>query len=182
MSSIEDTNIREIVARFKNSAEVIEELKGRLQSLATTDDLNNKSLESSQAATEALQSIGTEMREATEVLRKTLTTAEAALITATEFLGAIDLSEVAHKLEDLTEVQKTSAEESNKRFKGMEETISEKMLDIQDRLDKTHRRIAELTAERDEASAAATFNLHRFEELTQRVEELTPRVRKKFRI
>ena len=48
MSETDNLNIREIVNRFQSSADVIDDLRNRLQSLASTDDLHAESLKATQ--------------------------------------------------------------------------------------------------------------------------------------
>ena len=56
MSETDNLNIREIVNRFQSSADVIDDLRNRLQSLASTDDLHAESLKATQTASEKLKS------------------------------------------------------------------------------------------------------------------------------
>ena len=113
MTNIDNINIREIIARFQNSAEVIDELRARLESLTATDDLHSASLQSTQSAAQAIQELSTMMRQATDTLKVTLTTADSALRTATEFLQATDLSEVGKELKSVSSEQAALRKDQN---------------------------------------------------------------------
>ena len=108
MSTTDNVNIREIVARFQNSAEVIDELRGRLQSLARTDDLHGVSLRTAQVAAQALEESSGQLRTAIDLMRNSLLTADSALTTATAFMRSTDLSQVSRQLQSLEAAQAES--------------------------------------------------------------------------
>ncbi len=127
MNSPSDYNVEEIVARFQNSADVIEKLKDRLKSLVQTDDLNAASLQSSQAAAQTLQELSAEIREATGTLGDSLSTADAALTTVTEYLSSVDLNRIERQLDELIEAQKESTDRSVARMNEIQETLSRRL-------------------------------------------------------
>ena len=108
MSTADNVNIREIVSRFQNSAEVIDELRGRLQSLARTDDLHGVSLRTAQVAAQALEESSGQLRTAIDLMRNSLLTADSALTTATAFMKSTDLSQVSRQLQSLEAAQAES--------------------------------------------------------------------------
>jgi hypothetical protein len=108
VSTTDNVNIREIVARFQNSAEVIDELRGRLQSLARTDDLHGVSLRTAQVAAQALEESSGQLRTAIDLMRNSLLTADSALTTATAFMRSTDLSQVSRQLQSLEAAQAES--------------------------------------------------------------------------
>ena len=166
MSDNENLNIREIINRFQSSADAVEGLKIRLQSLASTDDLHTDSLKATQAASQALQDLTTELHAAITALRDTLTTADTTLTTARNFLEATDLGEVASSLSALSEdqsglsetVEKLSAEQVNLResvaaeFEKINEILTTQRSESDRKLDEARSELAsvqeELTAKR----------------------------------
>ena len=172
MSDNENLNIREIINRFQNSADVVEDLKTRLQSLASTDDLHTESFKATQTASQALQDLGTELHAAVTALRDTLTTADTTLTTAKTFLEATDLGEVATSLSALSTdqaglsetVQKLSSEQNDLKeslaaeFDRVTEILTKQLTESDQKFDEARSKLAaaelELTAKIVELSTA----------------------------
>lgn len=130
MSTTDNINIREIVARFQNSAEVIEELRGRLQSLARTDDLHGVSLRAAQVAAQSLEETSGQIKTALDLLRNSLTTADSALTTATAFMKNTDLSQVSRQLQSLEVTQAESNKTMTAAIEKVRHSIREEVQSI----------------------------------------------------
>lgn len=179
MSNTENINIREIIARFQNSAEVIDELRGRLQSLAKTDDLHNASLQATQTAAQALQDLGGQMRNAADLLRDTLTTADTALTTATAFLQATDLSEVGRQLQTVASQQLEFKTEVSAALSELTDAAKAQIAGLRSDLDQAQSEVTVARAERDESEREVERLKAELVSIHGKLEALPDRVRSK---
>ena len=134
MSSTDNINIREIVARFQNSAEVIDELRGRLQSISRTDDLHGVSLKTAQLAAQSLEESSAQLRTAIELVRNSLTTADSAMTTATAFMKSTDLSEVSRQLQSLGKSQTAANKDQAQALEEIRKIIQTEIAGIRNEL------------------------------------------------
>ena len=179
MTTNDSINIQEVVARFKNSAEVLEELRSRLQSLTKTDELHAASLASAQNASQALQEISEYMRDATNTLREAITTADTALGTATRFMEATDLSEVGRQLEAVATKQDLLRADLLAPINELAEQVTFQLVVTRRDLDAARAELESARAERDELDAEVVRINAELETLRSTINAVPDRVRAK---
>jgi len=180
MSTTDNINIREIVARFQNSAEVIEELRGRLQSLARTDDLHGVSLRTAQVAAQSLEETSGQIKTALDLLRNSLTTADSALTTATAFMKTTDLSEVSRLLQTIATSQAAADKSQEQGFGELRRILESEFSQIRAELERSRAERASAEVLIAESTAALSKAEKELDDLRAKIASIPDRVRSKY--
>lgn len=186
MTASEGVNVREIVSRFQNSLEVVEELRDRLRSLARTDELHSASLDASQAAARNLGELGAQVRLAVEAITKTLVMAETALNTAKGLMEASDLTEVGRKLQLVTSQQAELKLEVSTSLAALADAISRgsaamssELTATRTALDAARNELQTVIGERDKAAGKVAEVKAELDALKAKIAALPEKVRSK---
>lgn len=180
MSSMDNANIREVVARFQNSADVLDELRGRLQSLARTDDLHGVSLRAAQVAAQSLEESSGQIKVALDLLRNSLSTADSALTAATAFMKTTDLSEISRQLQSLANSQGSVSNEQARALEDIRLLIGSEFSQIRSELASLRSERSTIQEQLLESSTSLSVARKELEDLRAKVALVPDRARSKY--
>ncbi len=180
MTNNADINFKEVVARFQNSAEVLNEIQGRLSSLSSTDALHRETVEASRTAATSLQEITSQLRAAVDVLSSTLLVADSTLMAAKEFLSVTDLSEVGRQLRNLTSKQEKDASFTRDQLESVEAILKQQVISLQTQITETTRQVGSLSAENDALQNSVLDLEGQQRALAKQVSQIPERIRNKY--